>query len=184
MLLLKSISQTVLIIAVFFFFLTQQREHLGPKAHWVLLQFPLTLAFLANYGFTALSFPMGGKEDRQTLASWSTHSRRGGGGSLGESHLPPPSPHTHVHSHRLGHQVIFMIRLQYPINLSHCCKIYRLTSSKWSLDLALGPGALGKPRGNGWRGRWEGGLGWGTHVNPWLFHFNVWQNPPQIKINK
>ena len=51
MLLLKSISQTVLIIAVFFFFLTQQREHLGPKAHWVLLQLPLTLAFLANYGF-------------------------------------------------------------------------------------------------------------------------------------
>ena len=38
---------------------------------------------------------------------------------------------------------------------------------------ALGPGTLGKPRGNGWRGRWEGGLGWGTHVNPWLFHFNV-----------
>ena len=33
----------------------------------------------------------------------------------------------------------------------------------------LGPGALGKPRGNGWRGRWEGGLGWGTHVHPWLF---------------
>ena len=46
---------------------------------------------------------------------------------------------------------------------------------------ALGPGALGKPRGSGWRGRWEGGSGWGTHVNPWLFHFNVWQNPPQIK---
>ena len=48
----------------------------------------------------------------------------------------------------------------------------------------LGPGALGKPRGNGWRGRWEGVLGWGTHVNPWLFHFNVWQNPPQIKKEK
>ena len=47
---------------------------------------------------------------------------------------------------------------------------------------ALGPGALGKPRGSGWRGRWEGGFGWGTRVNPWLFHFNVWQNPPQIKI--
>lgn len=84
---------------------------------------------------TALSFPMGGKEERQTLASWSTHSR-GVGGSLGESHRPPPSPHTHVHSHRLGHQVIFMIpgHFQYPINLSHCCKIYRLTSSKWSLE--------------------------------------------------
>ena len=38
---------------------------------------------------------------------------------------------------------------------------------------ALGPGAMGKPRGSGWRGRWEGGSGWGTHVNPWLFHFNV-----------
>ena len=35
------------------------------------------------------------------------------------------------------------------------------------------PGALGRPRGSGWRGRWEGGSGWGTHVNPWLFHFNV-----------
>ena len=38
---------------------------------------------------------------------------------------------------------------------------------------ALGPGALGKPRGIGWRGRWEEGLGWGTHVNLWLIHFNV-----------
>ena len=38
---------------------------------------------------------------------------------------------------------------------------------------ALGPGALGKPRGSGWRGRWAGGLGWGTHVKVWLFHFNV-----------
>ena len=43
------------------------------------------------------------------------------------------------------------------------------------------PGALGKPRGSGWRGRWEGESGWGTHVNPWLFHFNVWQNPLQIQ---
>ena len=38
---------------------------------------------------------------------------------------------------------------------------------------ALGPGALGRPRGIGWRGRWEGVSGWLTHVNPWLFHFNV-----------
>ena len=34
---------------------------------------------------------------------------------------------------------------------------------------ALGPGALGKPTGSGVRGRWEGGSGWGTHVNPVLF---------------
>ena len=57
----------------------------------------------------------------------------------------------------------------------------------------LGPGALGRPRGIGWRGRWEGGLGWGIHVNPWLIHVNVWQNTLQyckvislqlIKINE
>ena len=43
----------------------------------------------------------------------------------------------------------------------------------------LGAGALGRPRGMGWRGRWEGGSGWGTHVNPWLIHVNVWQKPLQ-----
>ena len=58
---------------------------------------------------------------------------------------------------------------------------------------ALGPGALGRPRGIVWRGRWEGGSGWGTRVNPWLIHVNVWQKPLQyckvislqlIKINE
>ena len=57
----------------------------------------------------------------------------------------------------------------------------------------LRPGAMGRPRGIGWRGRWEGGPGWGIHVNPWLIHFNVWQKPLQcckvislqlIKINE
>ena len=43
----------------------------------------------------------------------------------------------------------------------------------------LGAGALGCPRGMGWGGRWEGGSGWGTHVNPWLIHVNVWQKPLQ-----
>ena len=37
--------------------------------------------------------------------------------------------------------------------------------------------APGRPRGMGWRGRWEGGSGWGTHINPWLIHFSVWQKP-------
>ena len=41
----------------------------------------------------------------------------------------------------------------------------------------LGPGTRGRPRGLGWRGRWEGGLCWGTQVTPWLIHVNVWQNP-------
>ena len=43
----------------------------------------------------------------------------------------------------------------------------------------LGAGALGWPRGMGWGGRWQGGWGWGTHVNPWLIHVNVWQKPLQ-----
>ena len=56
----------------------------------------------------------------------------------------------------------------------------------------LGPGALGRSRGMGWGGRRQGGSGWGTHVNPWLIHVNVWQKPLQyckviglqlIKIN-
>ena len=37
----------------------------------------------------------------------------------------------------------------------------------------LGAGALGRPRVIRQRGRWEGGLGWGIHVNPWLIHVNV-----------
>ena len=24
-----------------------------------------------------------------------------------------------------------------------------------------------------------GGMGWGTHLNPWLIHVNVWQKPLQ-----
>ena len=35
--------------------------------------------------------------------------------------------------------------------------------NKWVLS------ALGRPRG----------MGWGTHVNPWLIHVNVWQKPLQ-----
>ena len=43
----------------------------------------------------------------------------------------------------------------------------------------LRAGALGRPRGIGWGRRREGGSGWGTHVNPWLIHVNVWQKPLQ-----
>ena len=43
----------------------------------------------------------------------------------------------------------------------------------------LGPGALGRPRGIGWRGRWKGGSGWGIHVKPWLILVNVCQKPLQ-----
>ena len=57
----------------------------------------------------------------------------------------------------------------------------------------LRAGALGRPRGMGWGGEGKRGSGWGTHVNPWLIHVNVWQKPIQycnvislqlIKINE
>ena len=44
----------------------------------------------------------------------------------------------------------------------------------------LGAGALGRPRGMGWGGRWEGALGWGTHVHSWQIQVNVWQNQYNI----
>ena len=56
----------------------------------------------------------------------------------------------------------------------------------------LSASALGRLRGMGWGRRREGGSGWGTHVNPWWIHLNVWQKPLQyckvislqlIKIN-
>ena len=65
-------------------------------------------------------------------------------------------------------------------------------SLKGGLRQVLRAGALGRPRGMGWRGRQERASGWGTHVNPWLIHVNVWQKPLQyckvislqlIKIN-
>jgi len=40
----------------------------------------------------------------------------------------------------------------------------------------LGAGALGQPGEMVWGGRREEGSGWGTHVNLWWIHFDIWQN--------
>ena len=51
----------------------------------------------------------------------------------------------------------------------------------------LGAGALGRPRGMVWGGRWKEGSGWGTHVYLWQIHFDIWQNQYNIvklKIKK
>ena len=53
-------------------------------------------------------------------------------------------------------------------------RVKQITSPGWMHETSvLGPGALGRPRGIGWRRRWEGGLGWGIHVYPRLIHVNV-----------
>ena len=64
-------------------------------------------------------------------------------------------------------------------NIETCIlsKVKQITSQVGCMRQVLGAGALGRPRGIGWRGRWEGGSGWGTHVTPWLIHVNVWQRP-------
>ena len=49
----------------------------------------------------------------------------------------------------------------------------------------LGAGALGRPRGMVWGGKWEWGSRWGTRVHPWRMHVDVWQNQYNIaKLNK
>ena len=50
-------------------------------------------------------------------------------------------------------------------------RVKQITSPGWKHETSTG--ALGRPRGIGWRGSWEGGLGWGRHVNSMPFHFNV-----------
>ena len=57
--------------------------------------------------------------------------------------------------------------------------VKQITAQVGCMRQMLRPGALGRPRGIGWRGRWEGGFGWGIHVTPWLIHVNVWQKPLQ-----
>ena len=45
-------------------------------------------------------------------------------------------------------------------------RVKQITSPGWMHETskALRPGALGRPGGSGWRGRWEGGSGWGRHT--------------------
>ena len=49
---------------------------------------------------------------------------------------------------------------------------------------ALGPGALGRPRGIGWRGRWEG-IGMGNTCKPMAVSFQcMTKSTTNKKINK
>ena len=71
-------------------------------------------------------------------------------------------------------------------------RVKQITSQVGCMRQVLRPCALGRPREIGGKGRWEGGLGWGIHVTPWLIDVNVRQKPLQyckvislqlIKIN-
>ena len=73
--------------------------------------------------------------------------------------------------------------------------VKQITSPGWMHETSAQGWCTGKIQrdGMGWRGRWEGGSEWGTHVNPWLIHVSIWQKPLQyckvislqlIKINE
>ena len=72
------------------------------------------------------------------------------------------------------------LTLNFAVNLKLLFKkLYCFTLGNIHVSM-LGPGALERPRGIGWRGRWEGGSGWGIHVNPPLImsmndknHYNI-----------
>ena len=72
-------------------------------------------------------------------------------------------------------------------------RVKHIISPGWMHETSARIWCTGKTQRDRVKGRWEGGSGGGTHVNPWLIHFNVWQNPLQyckvislqlIKINE
>ena len=52
------------------------------------------------------------------------------------------------------------------------------------MNQALGPGALGRPRRIGWRGRWEGESGWGNTCKPMAVSFQCMTKSTTIKKKK
>ena len=55
--------------------------------------------------------------------------------------------------------------------------VKQITSSGWMHETSARAWCTGKTQRDRVEGEVEGGLGWGIHVNPWLIHVNVWQNP-------
>ena len=57
--------------------------------------------------------------------------------------------------------------------------VKQITSPGWMHETSARGWCTGMTQRDGMGGRWEEGSGWGTHVNPWLIHINVWQKPLQ-----
>ena len=56
-------------------------------------------------------------------------------------------------------------------------RVKQITIPGWMHETSAQAWCTGKTQRRG--GRWEGGSEWGTHVNPWPIHVNVWQKPLQ-----
>ena len=49
-------------------------------------------------------------------------------------------------------------------NIKTCILSNRSPAQVGCMRPVFGPGALGRPRGIGWRGKWEGGSEWGNNM--------------------
>ena len=65
------------------------------------------------------------------------------------------------------------------IETSILSRVKEITSPGWMHETNAQGWCTGKTQRDGMRREAEGELGWGTHVNPWLIHVNVWQKPLQ-----
>ena len=78
------------------------------------------------------------------------------------------------------------------IETSILSRVNQITIPGWMHETSAQAWCTGKTQRDGMGREAGGGSGWGTHVNPWPIHVNVWQKPLQyfkvislqlIKIN-
>ena len=58
-------------------------------------------------------------------------------------------------------------------------RVKQITSPGWMHETSARGWCTGKTQRDGVEREVGGGSGWGTHVNRWLIHVNVWQKPLQ-----
>ena len=58
-------------------------------------------------------------------------------------------------------------------------RVKQITIPGWMHETSAQAWCTGKTQRNWVEREGGGGSGWGTHVNPWLIHVNVWQKPLQ-----
>ena len=65
------------------------------------------------------------------------------------------------------------------IETSILSRVKQITSPGWMHETSAQGWWTGKTQRDGMGREAGGGMGWGTHLNPWLIHVNVWQKPLQ-----
>ena len=65
------------------------------------------------------------------------------------------------------------------IKTSILSRVKQIISPGWMHETSAQGWCTGKTQRDGMEREVGGESGWGTHVNPWLIHVNVWQKPLQ-----